>query len=115
MPDDPIAFAKPFRIERTPSAFRIVDATGRHTGIVVFFSGFSTLGGQRVKMPDDEQAREMAETLVKTLGDGGAAPIQKQARRYRAVATCGSTACRAESGPTLLCRRKPGPCLRGWR
>ena len=67
MPDDRIAFAKPFRIEEWPSTFRIVDATGRHTGIVVFFSGFSTLGGQRVKMPDEEQAREMAEAIVKAL------------------------------------------------
>jgi hypothetical protein len=67
MPDDRIAFAKPFRIEEWPSTFRIVDATGRHTGIVVFFSGFSTLGGQRVKMPSEEQARDMAEAIVKAL------------------------------------------------
>jgi hypothetical protein len=33
----------------------------------VFFSGFSTLGGQRVKMPGEKQAREMAEVIVKAL------------------------------------------------
>jgi hypothetical protein len=66
-PDDRIAFAKPFRIEEWPTTFRTVDAMGRHTGIVVFFSGFSTLGGQRVKMPSEEQARDMAEAIVKAL------------------------------------------------
>ena len=67
MPDDRIDFAKPLRVERTPSSFRIVDATGRHTGIVVFFGGFSTLNGQRVKIPGEDQARETAEAIVKAL------------------------------------------------
>jgi hypothetical protein len=68
MPKDRIKFVRPLHIEETAGGFKIIDAKGQHTGAYVYWNDWKSIGANVIRMPEKDQARDIAEAVLKALG-----------------------------------------------